>query len=175
MKQHSMLLMQSHTSTADMINEVWWTSSPDGTTRPWRTCHQTMTARSTSTSLHCISSTHWQFRNGASNFTFNNCQMAVFMIWDFIWAFRDLKINNCPIGISVTRDRDPQFGGVVISDTVFQNVTTGIITTYNCSSKLTAPASMTLNHVDFRGAQIAVAHVNGTIFLQWFLDSLCGR
>lgn len=102
----------------------------------------------------------------ASNFTFNNCQMAVFMIWDFVWAFRDLKINNCPIGISVTRDRDPQFGGVVISDTVFKNVTTGIITTYNCSAKLTAPASMTLNHVDFRGAKIAVAHVNGTIFLQ---------
>ena len=35
------------------------------------------------------------------NLTFNNCQTAIFMNWNWVWTLQGVSINNCGIGVDM--------------------------------------------------------------------------
>jgi glucan 1,3-beta-glucosidase len=88
------------------------------------------------------------------------------MNWDWLWSFKHLTFNNCPIGLDMTQNRNPSLGSALLSDSVFNNVTQAIITTFNCSTTLLPSAgTLVIDNVDFRGAQIAISYPNKTAIL----------
>jgi glucan 1,3-beta-glucosidase len=88
------------------------------------------------------------------------------MNWDWLWSFKHLTFNNCPIGLDMTQNPNPSLGSALLSDTVFNNVTQAIITTFNCSTtSVPSAGTLIIDNVDFRGAQIAVSYPNMTVIL----------
>jgi len=103
----------------------------------------------------------------SSNLTFNYCNTAIFMNWDWLWSFKHTTFNNCPIGLDMTQSPNPSLGSALLSDAVFLNVTQAIVTTFNCStaSKPASAGTLIVDNVDFRGAQIAISYPNKTVIL----------
>jgi glucan 1,3-beta-glucosidase len=89
------------------------------------------------------------------------------MNWDWLWSFKHLTFNNCPIGLDMRQNPNPSLGSALLSDTVFNNVTQAIITNFNCTTASKPPSAGTLivDNVDFRGAQIAISYPNKTVIL----------
>ena len=67
------------------------------------------------------------------NLKFNNCQTAVYLTWDWTWAFHNLQINNCGIGIDMANLDGPAavVGSVLVLDSKFSNTPVGINTLYS--------------------------------------------
>lgn len=82
------------------------------------------------------------------NLTFNNCQTAIFMNWNWAWTLQDVKINNCGIGIDMANGGTSQtVGSVLVVDSVFQNTPIGVLTAYSVSSPDTN-GTLILDNVD---------------------------
>ncbi|KAL2022498.1 hypothetical protein VTK56DRAFT_5105 [Thermocarpiscus australiensis] len=91
------------------------------------------------------------------NLTFNNCQTAIFMNWNWAWTFQDVKINNCQVGIDMSNG-GPQgqtVGSVLLLDSQFTNTPIGIKTAYDPSSPQTN-GTLILDNVDMTGTSQAV-------------------
>ncbi|KAJ9136814.1 Pectin lyase-like protein [Pleurostoma richardsiae] len=91
------------------------------------------------------------------NMTFNNCQTAIFMNWNWAWTLQDVKINNCEIGIDMSNGgtTSQTVGSVLVADSVFTNTPVGILTAYNPDSAQTN-GTLVLDNVDMSGAPVAV-------------------
>ncbi|KAB5515493.1 glycoside hydrolase family 55 protein [Coniochaeta sp. 2T2.1] len=82
------------------------------------------------------------------NMTFNNCQTAIFMNWNWAWTLQDVKINNCGVGIDMANGGTSQtVGSVLVVDSVFQNTPIGVLTAYSVSSPETN-GTLILDNVD---------------------------
>ena len=101
-----------------------------------------------------------------TNLTFNYAQTAIRMNWDWLWAWRDITINNCPIGFDISQPANSALGQVLISDSSFHNVSQAIITNFNCSITPVSSQSMVLHNVDFTGSPKAISYPNGTVILR---------
>ena len=77
----------------------------------------------------------------SSNLTFNGCNTAIFMNWNWLWTFKSVSINNCGIGLDMSNLQNgvnQTVGSVIVLDTVMKNTPIGIKTSYNQTS---APAT----------------------------------
>jgi glucan 1,3-beta-glucosidase len=103
----------------------------------------------------------------STNLTINNACTAVYLNWDWLWSFKDLKINNCQIGIDMPLRDKPAIGHAILSDSVFNNVEQGIVTTFNCSgaNKPASIGSLILQNVDMTTTNIAISYPNKTVIL----------
>ena len=118
-----------------------------------------------------IFSSNQQFTS--TNLTFNNCWKGVRLNFDWIWSFKDLAFNNCTIGIDMWQDSgyntDGNFlaatGNAILADSTFNNVTTAIISQFNCTFNPPAAGSLVIDNVDFTGATNAITYLNGTVIL----------
>ena len=36
------------------------------------------------------------------NMTFNYCQTAIYMNWNWLWTLKSVNVNNCVVGIDMT-------------------------------------------------------------------------
>ncbi|KAK2013535.1 glucan 1,3-beta-glucosidase [Colletotrichum eremochloae] len=83
------------------------------------------------------------------NLTFNNCKTAVYMNWNWLWTFQDVKINNCGVGIDMSNGgaSSQTVGSVLLLDSVISNTPVGVLTAYNPSSSSTN-GSLVLDNVD---------------------------
>lgn len=69
------------------------------------------------------------------NMTFNNCQTAIYMNWNWAWTLQNVKINNCGVGVDMSNGGTSQtVGSVLVLDSVFQNTPIGVKTAYSVSS-----------------------------------------
>ncbi|KAK3682221.1 pectate lyase superfamily protein-domain-containing protein [Podospora appendiculata] len=91
------------------------------------------------------------------NLTFNGCQTAIFMNWNWAWSFQDVKINNCGVGIDMSNGgaQSQTVGSVLLTDSVFTNTPIGIKTAYDPTSPQTN-GTLVLDNVDMTGTQSAV-------------------
>ncbi|KAK4661295.1 uncharacterized protein QC763_703600 [Podospora pseudopauciseta] len=91
------------------------------------------------------------------NLTFNRCQTAIYMNWNWAWTFQDVHINDCQVGIDMSNGgpEGQTVGSVLMVDSVFTNTPTGIKTAYNPDSPQTN-GTLILDNVDFSGSQQAV-------------------
>ncbi|KAF2416329.1 family 55 glycoside hydrolase [Tothia fuscella] len=103
----------------------------------------------------------------STNLTFNNCNTAIYMNWDWLWLFKHLKVNNCKIGIDMTQNPNPSLGSALLQDAVFTGVDRAIVTTFNCTNQSKPPSagSLIIENADFTGAMIAVSYPNRTVIL----------
>lgn len=91
----------------------------------------------------------------ARNFTFNNCQTAIYQNWGWVWAYKSMTFNNCGTGIDITQGGSVQtVGSVVLQDSVFKNVSNGILTTFATNSTPISGGTLIIDSVDFRGAKL---------------------
>ena len=102
------------------------------------------------------------------NLTFNNCNTAVFMNWNWLWNLKSLSINNCGVGVNMSNMPENQtVGSIVLQDSEFKNTPKGIITAYNAKSNVpTTGNTLIVDNVDFSGSEVAVMDVKGATILK---------
>ncbi|EXJ83349.1 glucan 1,3-beta-glucosidase [Capronia coronata CBS 617.96] len=98
------------------------------------------------------------------NLTFNGCNTAVFMNWNWLWTFKSLSINDCDVGLDMSNLADATnqtVGSVVVLDSVMRNTGIGIKTSYNQTSEPTTGGTLALQNVDFTTTEVAIVGANG--------------
>lgn len=66
------------------------------------------------------------------NMTFNNCNTAIHLIWNWLWLMQDITINGGKVGINMASDSmdDIKVGSLLLLDSKISNVPVGINTLY---------------------------------------------
>ncbi|KKZ60312.1 glucan 1,3-beta-glucosidase [[Emmonsia] crescens] len=101
------------------------------------------------------------------NLTFNNCNTAVFMNWNWAWTFKSISVNNCGVGVNMSSGGFNQtVGSVLILDSKFTGTPKGVVTSYNRESVPETGGTLILDNVDFTGSEVAVAHTDGSVVLK---------
>ncbi|PNY22823.1 Glucan 1,3-beta-glucosidase [Tolypocladium capitatum] len=95
------------------------------------------------------------------NLKFNNCGTAIYMNWNWVWAFHGLSINNCNIGIEMTQASGPaqSVGSILLLDSTIANTPVGVTTIYSPQQSGTN-ATLILDNVDMT-SNVPVAVQNG--------------
>ncbi|KAI0393912.1 glycoside hydrolase family 55 protein [Xylariaceae sp. FL0594] len=94
------------------------------------------------------------------NLTFNNCNTAIHMIWDWVWLMQGLTINGGQVGINMTSDSfdEIKVGSLLLLDSKISNVPVGISTLYKPNSGYTNN-TLILDNVDMsEGVPVAVQY-----------------
>lgn len=94
------------------------------------------------------------------NLTFNGCQTAIFMNWNWLWTFKSLSIHNCEIGIDMANGGQQQqlVGSVLVQDSSIETSRAGILTSFSTNSTPVAGGTLVIDNVEFRGSGAAVAN-----------------
>ncbi|KAJ3556896.1 hypothetical protein NPX13_g10039 [Xylaria arbuscula] len=58
----------------------------------------------------------------AARLTFNGCNTAVQLIWDWGWVWKSITVNNAQVGFRLYDDGGPIPGSVTIMDSTFTNI-----------------------------------------------------
>lgn len=98
------------------------------------------------------------------NLTFNGCNTAIYVNWDWLWTFKSLKVDGCDIGIDMSNlanATNQTVGSVLVLDAAMTNTAIGIKTSYNVSSLPSTGGTLVLQNVDFGSTQAGVVGVNG--------------
>ncbi|TVY47632.1 Glucan 1,3-beta-glucosidase [Lachnellula occidentalis] len=84
------------------------------------------------------------------NLTFNGCQTAVFMNWNWAWTLSGLKINNCQIGVDMAMGNTSAqtVGSVLLVDSTISNTPIGVSTAYSATEGSTN-GTLIIDNVDF--------------------------
>jgi len=101
------------------------------------------------------------------NLTFNNCNTAIYLNWDWVWSFKNLKINNCGVGIDISANNqgNQSVGSAIVQDSTFTNTPIGIRTIFNSNSVPVTGGSLVIDNVNFANSAKAVADANGNTIL----------
>jgi glucan 1,3-beta-glucosidase len=83
------------------------------------------------------------------NLTFNNCQTAIFMNWNWAWTLQGITINNAGIGIDMANGGagGQSVGSVLLVDSTISNTPIGISTVYQTAESGTN-GTLILDNVD---------------------------
>ncbi|TQV94457.1 hypothetical protein V2A60_005499 [Cordyceps javanica] len=92
---------------------------------------------------------------GAQQFTtrnlkFNGCRTAIYMNWNWAWAFHGLNIDSCDIGLDMSSNGqdEQQVGAVLVQDSTFSNTPVAIATRYSTGQNDTR-GTLVIDNVDF--------------------------
>ncbi|MCJ1457090.1 hypothetical protein MMC28_007456 [Mycoblastus sanguinarius] len=101
------------------------------------------------------------------NITFNNCNTAIFMNWNWLWNLKSLSINNCGIGVDMSNDPTNQtVGSVIVQDSKFVGTPKGIVTSYSATANVPATGgTLVIDNCDFTGSTAAVVSDTGSTIL----------
>ncbi|KAM5444924.1 putative glucan 1,3-beta-glucosidase [Microsporum ferrugineum] len=100
------------------------------------------------------------------NLTFNNCNTAIFMNWNWAWTFKSLSVNDCGVALNMSNGGFNQtVGSVMILDSKIKNTPKGIVTSFNADSVPESGGTLILDNVDFSGSADAVSSLQGASIL----------
>ncbi|OJJ45637.1 hypothetical protein ASPZODRAFT_68840 [Penicilliopsis zonata CBS 506.65] len=100
------------------------------------------------------------------NLTFNNCNTAIYMNWDWAWTFKSVTVNNCGVGINMSTSPSNQtVGSVLLLDSTIDATTAGIVTAFTSDSIPVGGGVLVLDNVDFTSSSVAVAGISGNTIL----------
>ena len=99
------------------------------------------------------------------NLSFNDCNTAIYMIWNWVWSFKSLSINNCNVGLDLSQEgpEGQSVGSVVLSDSTISNTNIGILTAFSPSSQPPAGGTLILDNVDFPSTPTAIGQGSNII------------
>ncbi|KAF2104320.1 glucan 1,3-beta-glucosidase [Rhizodiscina lignyota] len=108
------------------------------------------------------------------NLTFNDCNTAIFMNWNWAWTFKSVSINNCKVGIDMAtgalstagKSLNQTVGSLMLLDSKLTNTPIGVNTSFSTSDNTpTSGGTLILDNVDFTGSTTAVQDYTGTSVL----------
>lgn len=102
------------------------------------------------------------------NVEINNCKTGVFQIWDWVFNYHGLTINNCEVGIDIANGGDAQtVGTIIVQDGKFSNTPIAISSAYDPAQAGTN-GTLIIDNVDFSdNVPVAVQNVGtGTTILE---------
>jgi glucan 1,3-beta-glucosidase len=98
------------------------------------------------------------------NATFYKCNTAIFQNWDWVFLYKDITINDCPVGFDMTQGGDiPATGSVILLDTVINNAQVGVLTSFSGKSTPAGAGTLVLDNVDFVNTDPAISYPNLTV------------
>ncbi|KAK7526327.1 glycoside hydrolase family 55 protein [Phyllosticta citriasiana] len=98
------------------------------------------------------------------NLTFNDCNTAIFMNWNWGWTFKGVSVNNCGVGIDMANGPSNQtVGSVLVLDSVI-SATLGVNASFSKTGNVPVTGgSLWLDNVDFTGSKTAVVSQGETV------------
>lgn len=97
------------------------------------------------------------------NLTFYNCETAIYQNWNWVFAYKEISINNCTTGLDMSQGGEViTTGSIVFQDSVMNNVTNGIVTYFSSNSTPTSGGTLIIDNVDFIDTPNALMYPNGT-------------
>lgn len=100
------------------------------------------------------------------NLTFNNCNTAIFMNWNWAWTLKSVNVNNCGVALNMSNSPSNQtVGSVMLLDSTISTTGQAIVTAFTSDSIPVGGGTLVLDNVDFTGSKVAVADVNGDTIL----------
>ncbi|KAI9710056.1 MAG: hypothetical protein M1812_007520 [Candelaria pacifica] len=92
------------------------------------------------------------------NLTFNDCQTAVYLNYNWVWTFKSIFVNNCGIGIDMAQGGLSQtVGSVLVLDSKFTDTPIGISTAFSKNQTVTN-GTLVLDNVDFSGCKAGISN-----------------
>ena len=97
------------------------------------------------------------------NLTFNGCNTAIFMNWNWVWSLKSVNVNNCQIGVDMSNSPTNQtVGSITLSDSTFANTPVGVKTAYSGANNVpTTGNTLVIDNVDFSSCPTAVQGSDG--------------
>jgi glucan 1,3-beta-glucosidase len=96
------------------------------------------------------------------NLTFNGCNTAIFMNWNWLWTLKSVSINNCKLGIDMANSPSNQtVGSVILQDSKIMNTPIAINSSFSMDSIPAGGGTLIIDNVDFTGSPIAVQSSSG--------------
>lgn len=101
------------------------------------------------------------------NLTFNNCNTAVYMNWNWVWNLKSISVNNCGVGVNMSNTPTNQtVGSVLIQDSKFVGTPKGVITAFSTTGNTpTTGNTLVIDNVDFTGSTDAIVSYTGATIL----------
>jgi glucan 1,3-beta-glucosidase len=98
--------------------------------------------------------------------TFNGCNTAIFMNWNWLWTFKSVNINNCKLGIDMANSPSNQtVGSVILQDSSILNTPVAINSSFSMDSIPAGGGTLIIDNVDFTGSAVAVQSNTGAQIL----------
>lgn len=96
--------------------------------------------------------------------TFNKCNTAVQLIWDWGWMWKSLRVNDCKIGMRlVSEDGTGNIGSLTIVDSMFKNTEKGVVVDKVSTDTGTGTTGLVMDEVIFEKVDKAVVDLNDTV------------
>ncbi|PSR80907.1 glycoside hydrolase family 55 protein [Coniella lustricola] len=82
------------------------------------------------------------------NLTFNGCQTAIYMNWNWAWTLKDVTIDSCTVGLDMANGASVQtVGSVLFLDSKISNTQTGVNTSY-LTTESSTNGTLIIDNVD---------------------------
>lgn len=92
------------------------------------------------------------------NLTFNGCNTAIFMNWNWAWTLKDVTINNCQVGLDMATGVTSQtVGSVLFLDSKISNTPIGVNTSY-VTTQTGTNGTLVLDNVDMTTGVTTAIH-----------------
>jgi glucan 1,3-beta-glucosidase len=100
------------------------------------------------------------------NLTFNGCQTAVYMNWNWAWTLSGLTIDSCQVGVDMSQGGTAAqtVGSVLLVDSKISNTPIGVSTAYSTTEGSTN-GTLIIDNVDFSSNVPAAVSNGGTTVL----------
>jgi len=85
------------------------------------------------------------------NWTFNNCNTAIFMNWNWAWTLKSVTINNCGVGLDISNGGPTaqNVGSVILMDSKISNTPVAVKTSFTVSgSSPNTGGTLVIDNVD---------------------------
>lgn len=100
------------------------------------------------------------------NLTFNGCNTAIFMNWNWAWTFKSVTVNDCAVALNMSNSPSNQtVGSVMILDSTLSTTGQAIVTAWTQDSIPIGGGDLILDNVDFTGSSVAVSSIGGDTIL----------
>ncbi|KAJ0340197.1 hypothetical protein COL922a_003629 [Colletotrichum nupharicola] len=102
----------------------------------------------------------------AQRLTFNGCNTAVQIIWDWGWVWKGITVTDSSTGFRLVNDGgDGNVGSAAFMDTSFTNVKQAIVVALPSSTPATGSTGLLLDNIGFSGVSQGVADTTGKTLL----------
>jgi glucan 1,3-beta-glucosidase len=102
------------------------------------------------------------------NLTFNGCNTAIFMNWNWAWTFKSITVTDCAVALNMSNVADANnqtVGSVMLLDSSISTTDTAIVTAWSKDSIPIGGGALVIDNVDFSSSKVAVAGIGGDTIL----------
>lgn len=102
------------------------------------------------------------------NLTFNGCNTAIFMNWNWAWTFKSVTVTDCAVALNMSNlapVNNQTVGSVMLLDSSLSTTDSAIVTAWSKDSIPIGGGTLVIDNVDFTGSKVAVSGISGNTIL----------